>query len=379
MLVSTGGLLLTSLLNLWAVDPGFDTGELSAGGVLLTPDRYPAPSDRADFRRRAVRELATVPGVSAAAFATQLPFSGQESRVVFFPEGYQHADDEAIEAHYYTAVTLGYFEALDIPLLAGRLFDEGDDAEAPRVMVVDQRLARRYWPEDRPLGRRVAFNTRPASTEEWITVVGVVGNVVQNDLDEPAPGGGAFYLPDAQSSEVMWRWIVRGRDAATTHEQARAAFRRLDPEMPVFWTTTMHDAIAERLIPRRIPMLLVAGFAALALLLATLGVYGVLAYAAARRTREFGIRLALGSSRGGIYRLMLARVALLIGIGIAAGAAGAAALGKLIADQLYEVKPADPWVLGVAAATIVAVALLACLSPTLRATRVDPMVALRQD
>jgi predicted permease len=379
VLVTTGGLLLASLMNLWAVDPGFDTENLVGGAVLLTEDRYPDASDRVAFRDRAVQALRAVPGITDAAFATQLPFSGEEGRIVFFPEGYRHAADEAIEAHYYTSVTPGYFSTMGIPLLAGRAFGAGDDAASSPVIIVDEHIAQRYWPGESPLGRRVAFNTRPAEDEEWLTVVGVAGNVVQNDLEQAAPRG-AFYLPSAQSSEVMWRWVARSDPgAAGVFEQANAALRRLDREMPVFWAMTMNDAIAERLIPRRIPMMLVAAFSALALLLTTLGVYGVLAYTAARRTKEFGIRLALGSSVAEIYRLMLLRAVAIVGIGVVAGAAVALSLNRLIAGQLYEVRPSDPRVLGIAAIAIIAVALLACLVPTRRATRVDPMVALRED
>jgi len=379
VLVTIGGLLLSSLMNLWRVDPGFDVDDLSGGAVLLTTDRYPTAADRAAFRARALRELSAIPGVSAAAFATQLPFSGQESRIVFFPEGYEYAADEAIEAHYYTGVTDRYFDTLGIPLLSGRAFGPADDLEAPKVVVVDEVLAQRYWPGESPLGRRIAFNTRPSDDEQWLTVVGVVGSVVQNDLDEAAPGG-AFYLPAAQMGETMWRWVVRSdADPGTVSEQAQAALRGLDPEMASFWSFTMHGAIAERLIPRRIPMMLVLGFAAVALLLTTLGVYGVLAYAAARRTREFGIRLALGSSVGDIYRLMARNAVAVVTAGIVLGAVGALLLGRLVASQLYGVEPADPRVIGAAVAAVAAVAFLAYLVPTRRATRVDPMVALREE
>lgn len=379
ILLATGGLLLSSLTNLWRVDAGFETDNLTAGAVLLTADRYPESSDRAAFRERASHALEQIPGIEAAAFATQLPFSGQESRLVFFPEGYARAADEAIEAHYYTGVTPGYFETLGIPLLAGRGFDIGDDPEAPPVVIVDEHLAERYWPGESPLGRRIAFNTQPSAEEDWYTVVGVVGSILQNDLDEARPGG-AFYLSAAQSGEVMWRWVTRRRPGVdVTVEQMHAAIRELDAQMPAFWNTTMNAAIAERLIPRRIPMLLVMAFAGVALLLTTLGVYGVLAFAVTQRTRELGIRVALGSSLRGIYRLMLVDVALIIGAGLLAGILGAGLLSRMLESLLYGVEPADPGVFAAAASIIGAVAFFACLIPTRRATRVDPMVALRRE
>lgn len=379
VLLTTGGLLLSSLMNLWAVDTGFDPDDLSGGAVLLTPDRYPEPGDRLAFRDRAVQAFEDIPGVTGAAFATQLPFSGEEGRVVFFPEGREPADDDAIESHYYTYVTPGYFETMRIPLLSGRNFDTGDDLEGTPVVIVDEQLARRYWPDESPVGRRLAFNIRPAEDEEWLTVVGVAGSIVQNDLDEAGPGG-AFYLPSSQSGEVMWRWVIRSETgAAATLDRARAALREIDPQMPAFWSFTMNGSIAERLIPRRIPMMLVMGFAAVALVLTTLGVYGVLAYAATRRTKEFGIRIALGSSAGGIYHLMLRDAFVVVGIGIGVGVVAAQFLNRLVASQLYEVQPADPGVLGLAALMIAAVAFVACLVPTRRATGVDPMVALREE
>lgn len=155
------------------------------------------------------------------------------------------------------------------------------------------------------MGRRIAFNSRPGENEEWLTIIGVAGDVVQNNLDEMRRRG-AMYLSDQQSGAVLWRWVVRSAaDPAVATEQARNVFRRLDPEMSAFWNITMEGAISERLIPRRIPMLLVLGFAGVALMLTTLGIYGVLAYAAGQRTHEFGIRIALGSSVGSIYKLML--------------------------------------------------------------------------
>jgi len=379
VLLAGGALLLASLMNLWSVDPGFESDNLVAGAVSLPQTRYPDESARSSFVNRVAQELAATPGSGGAALATQLPFSGSGTRDVFTPEGYTREGGDIVAAHYRTGITPGYFDAMRIPLLAGRHFDTRDTADAQPVLIVDERLANKYWPGDDAIGKRVVFGLKAEEGNEVATVVGVVGEIVQNDLDENDPAG-AYYRPHTQSGSSFLRIIAR-------HEAGKAAWlaavrdvvRALDPQMPVFWVQTMEESVAERLIPRRIPMMMVIGFAALALLLTVIGVYGVLAYAVAQRTKEIGIRVALGCTDRDIYGLMFRQAAVVIGIGLALGLAGALLSTRFLASQLYEVQPADPLVLGLVAAVIALVALLACLVPTRRATRVDPMVALRSE
>ncbi len=379
VLLAGGALLLASLMNLWSVDPGFDTDDLLAGAIIMPDTRYPDAAARASFVSRIAQELSVLPGSSGAALATQLPFSGTGIGNVFTPEGHVRETGDAIAAHYWTGVSPGYFNALGIPILAGRDFDARDTAGSPPVLIVDERLAHKYWPGDDPVGKRVVFDLNAEEGDELATVVGVVGEVLQNDLDDNDPNG-AYYRPHTQSGSSFLRIIVRhesGRAAAVA--AIRDSVRAIDPQMPVFWVQTMDDAVAERLIPRRIPMIMVMSFAVVALLLTVIGVYGVLAYAVAQRTKEIGIRVALGCTNRDIYGLIFRQAAAVIGIGLVLGLAGALLSTRFLASQLYEGQPADPLILGIVAAVIALVALLACLVPTRRATRVDPMVALRSE
>ena len=378
VLLSGGSLMLASLMNLWAVDPGFDSEDLLAGVIALSGERYAEADARVAFATRAAQELASIPGVTSAALATQLPFSGQEESNVLTPEGYTRREGEARATHYSTIVTPGYFETMGIPLVAGRDFDITDTHEAAGAVIVDRQVAELYWPGDDALGRRLVFNIAVGDDPEWFTVVGIVGTIIQNDLENERAIG-AVYLPNTQVATSFWRTVVRSEsDTATTAAAVRNKILELDNQMPVFWTQTIEAAVAERLIPRRVPMMIVMVFAAAALVLATIGVYGVFAYTVARRTKEIGIRVALGSSVSDIYKLMLRHAMIIIGAGIVVGVAGSQALNRMIANQLYEVGPANPVVLGLAALTIGTVALIACLAPTRRATRVDAMVALRE-
>jgi len=379
VLLAGGSLLLASLINLWSVDPGFESDNLIAGAIIMPDTRYPDAVARASFARTVAQELAALPGSSGAALATQLPFSGTEMTDVLTPEGYVRESGDAIIAHFRTGVSPGYFDTMGIPILAGRDFDLRDAADSPPVLIVDERLARKYWPDETAVGQRVVFDLNAEEGDELATVVGVVGEIVQNDLDDNDPNGG-FYRPHTQSGSSLLRIIVRhasDRTAAVT--AVRDRMRDLDPEMPVFWMQTMDDSVAERLIPRRVPMIMVLSFAGVALLLTVIGVYGVLAYAVAQRTKEIGIRVALGCTHRDIYGLMFRQAIAVIGIGLSLGVVGALLSSRFLASQLYEVQPADPIVLGIVAIVIASVGLLACLVPTRRATRVDPMVALRSE
>ena len=379
VLLAGGALLLASLMNLWSVDPGFVSDDLMAGAIAIPGVRYPNAVSRISLVDSVARELAALPGSRGAALANQLPFSGTESSNVFTPEGYVRDPGDAIVAHFQTIVTPGYFETMGIPLLSGRAFGIGDTFDSPPVLIVDERIARKYWPGEDPLGKRVFFDITAAEDNELATVVGVVGEVLQNDLDDADPNGG-FYRPYAQVPTDFMRIVVRHDvDAAGAIAAIRERIRGLDSEMPVFWMQTMNDSVAERLIPRRIPMMVVLSFAGVALLLTMIGVYGVLAYAVAQRTKEIGIRVALGCTERGVYSLMFRQAAAVIGIGLVLGLGLSLVSARFLASQLYEVQPADPVVLGLVAIVITTVALLACLVPTWRATRVDPVVALRTD
>jgi putative ABC transport system permease protein len=283
-------------------------------------------------------------------------------------------------------VTPGYFAARGVPLRRGRYFTAADVEGAPRAVIVDERLAKRFWPNVDPIGRRMYLPdspddiVKPGPKVRWMTVVGVVGAVKQRELVEGVESRvGAYYRPYAQGP-----WDGFGIVVKTTGDPMRAvgavrqAVASLDPELLLGDVVAMPDRVARSLQPRRAPMLLSLGFGGVALLLAAIGIYGVLAYQVSQRTREIGIRMTLGSDAGGILRLIFREGAALVLIGLVAGAGGALALRQVIASQLYGVGALDPRVLSSVAAVLAAAAFLACLAPARRAARVDPVVALAQ-
>jgi len=377
LLVGTG-LTVASLRNVLAVEPGFETDDLLVGAFVTPGARYPTPADRHRFLDALRDEIRALPGAVDAAVASQLPFSGQEGQGPVTPEsGWTPPSGESVVAHYRTFVSPSYFTTMGLPLLEGRGFHDGDDAGAAAVAVVSERVARRYWPGRSPVGQRLSLSNDGV---EWRTVVGVVGDVVQNDLTVAAPSQGAVYAPLRQVPLGFFRLVVKTEVPPLTLLAAvRERIRALDPEMTLFWTGTMEESVAGTLLDRRLPIQLLSLFAALALVLAAVGVYGVLAQSVQQGTREIGIRMVLGSRRAGIYRAVLRRSFVMVAAGVAAGLAAALALSRLLEGFLYQVRPTDPTVFALVVAVISLVAGAACLAPARRATRVDPAAALKSE
>jgi len=277
-----------------------------------------------------------------------------------------------------------FFEdVLGIPLVAGRVFDERDTSEAPAVVVVDERLAKKFWPGQDPLGRRLYF---PGNLEDitaitpdtrFMTVVGVVGTIKDRGLVDADDRVGAYYHPFTQQTRRGITFAIRtGGDPTLVAPDVRRVLATIDPELPLYDVKTMSQRVEESLARRRTPMLLAVAFGVVALLLSAVGIYGVLAYQVAQRTREIGVRIALGSSRKDVFTLILREGLVIVGIGLAVGVAGVVALRRVLEAQLYGVGALDPTVLVLVLLTLGAVALVACLVPAGRATRIDPIVAL---
>jgi predicted permease len=293
---------------------------------------------------------------------------------------------ESIVSPTRVEVAAGYFESMRIPLVRGRYFDGRDTATSQHVIMVDARLAKRFWPGKDPVGRRMY---RPNSAEDvlatnektdWLTVIGVVGEVKQDGLIAPRTPVGAYYLPSSQETSRFISFTVRASgNPAGLAGQLRRVIAGLDPELPVFDVKTMEQVTDESLVTRRWPMLLSTGFGVVALLLSALGIYGVLAYLVTQRTKEIGIRMALGGSRRTIFDLVLKEGLTLLGVGLAGGAIGLIGLRRVLEAQLYGVGPADPAVLVLSALVLAAVALFACAIPARRATRIDPVIALNRE
>ena len=384
VLVGGAGLLLASFQRLLRVDPGFVADHVLTGRIGPLSSRYAGDGALRTYTERALARVRALPGVEAAGISSFLPFSWDGSSSVIIPEGYAAKPGESIVSPNQLYVSPGYLEALEVRLVRGRLFAASDTTGAPGVVIVDEKLAERFWPNQDPIDRRMYIPQRPEDVARpgpgvtWVRVVGVVGSVKLKGLEDGENArAGAYYRPYAQDPTGQVGLAIRTRgDLASTTAAVQRALAEIDPEVRLSDVFTMSARIERSLNPRRAPMMLSLGFGGVALLLAAIGLYGVLAYLVGQRTREIGIRMALGSDAARILRLILGEAAVLVGLGLAAGIAAAVALRGAIAAQLYGVGALDPAVLLAAAAVLVLTALAASLAPARRAVQVSPLVAL---
>jgi predicted permease len=384
VLLVGAGLLFASFRQVLAVNPGFRPERVLTASISLPRSRYNQRA-MAAFTTDAVHRLRALPGVSAAGATNTIPFGGNNNDSVILAEGYRMKPGESVISPSQVVVTPGYFEAIGAKLVRGRLFDERDAAAAPKAIIVDETLARRFWPGQDPIGRRMYLptdiNNLLAVTDKtvWLHVVGVIGDVKLHDLTEGSKTVGAYYFPADQSEAPNLTFALRtGGDPTALTAGVRRALAALDRELPVFDTLTLEERLERSLAGRRSPVFLSAGFGLVALLLSAIGIYGVLAYLVTQRKKEIGIRIALGSSAAGIFELIIREGLLLIGAGFTLGAAGAVALRRTIESQLFGVTTTDPIVLAAVTLVLAAVAVLACALPARRATRIDPIVALAE-
>ena len=379
LLLAGAGLLVKSFARLQSVDPGFDPSGVLTMRVSLPSARYKEPARKAEFYAALTERLKSLPGVEAAGATLSLPLGGSNLSVWrgFVREG-RPATPETAENASFSVVTPDYFRAMRIPVRAGRGFTERDDASATKVVVVNETLARKVFPGEDPLGKHITIWRDEKFPRE---IVGVVGEAKPQGLD--ADPAFQMYVPHAQ--DATWGGLslaVRARggtDPAALAQAVRSEVRALDRQLPPYDVKTMEQVVAGSTAYRRVTAFLMAGFAAAALLLAGVGLYGVVSYAVTERTREIGLRMALGAQRGHVVRLVVRRGMLLTLAGLCAGLVAAAALTRLMAGLLYGVSATDPAVYAVVSLLLAAVALVACLVPARRATKVDPMVALRYE
>jgi predicted permease len=387
VLLVGAGLLLASFDRVLAVNPGFDPDRLLTGSVSFPVARYKDVPAVHATAARLLERVRSVPGVQAAGLTSTLPISGQHSDSVIMAEGYQMQPGESLISPNQIWVTPGYFEAMRTALRRGRLFDDRDVEGAQRVIIIDERLAQKFWPGQEAIGRRMYFPgsaedfTKPPPLDQWLTVVGVVENVrIDGIVDGPGfRTVGAYYMPLAQGDARTLTLAVRTVQEPTAVTGAiRAEFAAIDPELPFYGVRTMDERVSLALIDRRTPMILATGFAAVALLLAAIGIYGVLAYQVAQRRREIGIRLALGAAASSIFQMVLREGAAIVGLGAALGLGGAFLLRQTLQSQLYEVRATDPRVIVSVGALLLLVALTACLLPARKAAKTDPVIALSE-
>jgi putative ABC transport system permease protein len=374
VLLVGGGLLLKSYARLRGVDPGFDAGRVLTARLDLPEVRYGERASQADFARRALERLRALPGVEAAGVVNDLPLSGSRSSRSFDLDGREQSPTPQAD---YRKASPDYFRAAGIRLVRGRGFNEADDEAAPPVAVINEACARRYFAGEEPLGRRLIYSDGHGGQLKR-EVVGVVADVKHESL--AAQREPEVYVPFAQHPQGSMFFALRtAADPQALAAPLRKAVLELDGDLPVYSVMTMQQRVDSSVAPQRFNALLVAVFACAALLLAGVGVFGVMSFLVAERTHEIGVRLALGAGRADILRLVAGRGLRLALAGVALGIPVALALTRAMTRLLYEVTASDPLVFAGIALLLTSVALLACLVPARRATKVDPMVALRYE
>jgi putative ABC transport system permease protein len=375
VLLVGAGLLLRSFYRVLAADPGVRPEGVLTAAVPLPQARFDDHAKRANLAREVLTRARAIPGVESAALTLPL-LGGWQSG--FSVEGRPEPPPGQRPSADIARVSPDYFRALGVRVLAGRVFEERDAESAPRVCVVDESFARTHWPGEDPLGRRVRFGGPDDSEEPWIEVVGVVAHVKNYGVDEPSRV--ELYLPYLQNSVAGFTVVLKtGGDPASLAAPLRAAVRGADPELPAYAVRTLGEILTERTAERRLAAVLIGTFAGLALLLAAVGIYGVMSYTVTQRTPEIGVRMALGAEQTDILRMVVRQGAVLAGLGVGLGFLAALGLAQVVASLLFETSPRDPQTFTLVPAVLLAVAGLASYLPARRATRVDPMVALRYE
>jgi putative ABC transport system permease protein len=374
VLLAGAGLLVKSFLRMRSVDPGFRPEGVLSMSVNLPPAAYPDAARRLAYAREALANLEKVPGVTAAALVTRVPLRpGSSSRGVKI-EGRSYTPEQHVEKVIpnYAAVSPGYFHTLGIPVLSGRDFSRDDAPGRPKVAVVSASLAEAFWPGESPIGRRLELN------QDKFEVVGVVGDVHTATLwQRPLP---LLYAPFEQDPWIFMSFVTRtARAPSSIAGGVRRAIQAVDESLPVTGVRTLEQVVSESLGPRRFQAGLIGAFAGLALVLAMMGIYGVMSYAVAQRTREIGIRAALGAEPGRLFREVVGEGLRVVGLGALLGLAGAYVVRSALTSLLFEVSPFDPLTFTLVLLLLVVVAACACLVPARRAMRVDPVVALRTE
>ncbi|HEY9504565.1 MAG TPA: ABC transporter permease [Gemmatimonadales bacterium] len=381
-LLTGAGLLLKSFARLQRVDPGFDPANLLTFNLALPQTRYPNDTAQIAFFDQVFPALARVPGVMAAGGTSVMPFGGSWSTGSFDIEGYEPPENQPGPWGDIRLVSPSFFETLRIPLLRGRYLTDEDREGGRPVAVIDQEFVRRYWPNENPLGKRFTFGPPPGVTDttqnQWIEVVGVVGHTAHEGLDADARI--QLYLSYRQRGLPFMQVAVRTRGNPERYVNLiRDAVRSVDPDQPIANLARMEELLSRSVGERRLSMMLLSLFSGIALVLASVGIYGVMSYSVTQRARELGVRIALGADRTDVLRLVLRQGMSLAILGIGIGLATALALTRLIESQLYGVTATDPATFALVAGVLAATALVANLIPAIRATRLDPAVVLREE
>jgi predicted permease len=384
VLLIGAGLLAASFREALRLDPGFAPSGVMTGAISLPATTYKDAMIE-PFVDRLLANVRALPGILHAGVTTVVPLAGDHNDSVVLAEDYRMKPGESLVSPNMTLVSDGYFEAMGTPLERGRYVLPSDDANHPLVAVVDERLANHFWRGQNPLGRRFyepgsadnLFKTGPDT--KWITVVGVVKDVTFDGVATAATPVGSVYLAFAQSPMSGFGLVVKSATSEdSTVAETRRAVASLDPALPFYSVSSMGTYLNNALLPRRVPMLLAAGFAAVALLLSAVGIYGVLAYGVAQRRREIGIRLALGSSSREVFGLIIREGVTIVLPGLALGFIGLVALRRVLTSVLFGVTPLDLTVLAAVTGALATVAFLAMVIPARRAANVNPATVLME-
>jgi putative ABC transport system permease protein len=371
VLLIGAGLMIKSFVRLQQVDLGFATENVLTMRLTLPQSKYPAKRDQARFFQQALQRVQAAPGVESAAAISRLPLTpGNSSRGIVI-EGRPVADSQNTPSADYRVISSDYFSTMSIPVLRGRAFTERDDAEAAGVAIINDTAARRYWPDEEPVGKRLQVEG-----EEWLEVVGVVGDV--KHLGQDSKSRPEVYVPYLKKPWPFMTIVARGpQNVAALGETLREAVLAVDRDQPVYSVSTVEQLVSRSVARRRSNMLLLGIFAAVAMVIAAVGIYGVMSYSITQRKHEIGIRIALGASRRAILKMVLGYGLALALAGVAAGAVAALMLTRLIESLLFGVSATDPATFALISLTLMGVALAACAVPARRAMKVDPMIALR--
>jgi len=380
VLLVGAGLLIKSFVRLQEVTPGFDASGILTMQIALPETRYKEREQISSFFEQVLQRISATPGVESAAVANGLPMSGNNWNASFAIEGLQVQPGEPSPHGDPHMISPDYFKTMRIPLLRGRYFTDADTKNSKPVCIIDQTLADQYWPEQDPVGKRIAafFDAKRGEPLNWREVIGVVGHVKQYGLDGKSKV--QYYFPQTQRPVSEQSLVVRtSSDPALLTNAVKSAISQVDPDQPVYKVTTMEKVVAGSTLQKRFSMYLLGIFSSVALLLAAVGIYGVMSYSVSQRTHEIGIRMALGARSSGVLGMIVRQGLIVTGIGVGAGLFLAFLATKVMESLLFAVGVHDPVTFVAIPVVLVAVSLLACLLPARRATKVDPMIALRYE
>jgi putative ABC transport system permease protein len=377
VLLVGAGLMIKSFWQLQKVDPGFNPDNALSVSVALPRNKYPEDHQQAAFFQQLIEKVGALPGVQAVGASNVVPLSDNDFVLAFEIDGRPPLPPGAGQSANFYSASADYFKAMGIPLRRGRLFTERDTKDSPKVALINETMAKKMFPDEEAIGKRVTFDDRQKNPE-WFEIVGIVGDVKHYGLDQKTTM--QLYEPYTQQTFSGMTLIVRtAGDPANMTAAIRSQVLSLDKEQPISNIKTLDKFVATSIAQQQFSMLLLGVFAAVALMLAAIGIYGVLSYAVTQRTHEIGIRMALGAGRRDVLRLVVGQGMLLTLIGVATGLVAAFALTRLMSTLLFGVSATDPLTFSLIALLLVAIALLACWIPARRATKVDPMIALRYE